>query len=284
MQFDWYLKNRDETKPLQQFWCFLFPFALVACGSTCVVMGQRAAPKCPFLHFPRLDPGKEGETQSWSTKTGLYGRNFSEAHCHRSWLLRIPGVVVCSLLHGLHLEICNFGWLKTEDSRSSWRRACQLFKQPGWWWGGLGKFSFLWDSWWFCCLPDTIADAKGGDFVWVLFVSRHVASVGALLSLECRMKGILTRGSALNTKSIFIINQPLTDGKRWPISKQRLLQSAVSKSGCLKVHGVTILWTIDLFCFHPVNHNRRVVLTCREAGAKPLGFIIRMFPLGLVSV
>lgn len=67
MQFDWYLKNWDETKPLQQLWPFLFPFALVACGSTCVVMGQRAAPKCPFLHFPRLGPGKEGETQSWST-------------------------------------------------------------------------------------------------------------------------------------------------------------------------------------------------------------------------
>jgi len=138
-------------------------------------------------------------------KTGLYGRNFrlqltvidldfweaSLANRHsyknRPFHLqeRIPGVVVCSLLHvGLHLEICNFGWLKTEDSGSSWRRACQLFKQPGWWWGGLGKFSFLWDSWWFCCLPDTIADAKGEDFVWVLFVSGHVASVGALLSLE----------------------------------------------------------------------------------------------------
>lgn len=75
-----------------------------------------------------------------------------------------------------------------------------------------------------------------------------------------------------------------TDGKRWPISKQRLLQSAVSKNGCLKVHGVTILWTIDLLCFQPVNHNRRVALTCRETGAKPLGFIIRMLPLRLVSV
>ena len=49
---------------------------------------------------------------------------------------------------------------------------------------GLGSFHFceILDD--FCCLPDTIADAKGEDFVWVLFVSGHVASVGALLSLE----------------------------------------------------------------------------------------------------